>query len=131
MGSSRGLGRELALKLGKLRSTVICIDIHSPELDRTSHTVKASGGSSSYYQCDVTNKEQVERTISTIAREVGDVTMLFHCCSIPSPRAIVTNPPSVKQTIDVSITSYFHVSFCFVWTLIELSANVFIFLFKR
>jgi len=108
VGSSRGLGRELALKLANLRSTVVCIDIQSPEQETTSHTIRASGGVASYYQCDITSKEQVDKTISTIEKEIGDITMLYHCCSLPSPRAVITNPPSVKQTIDISVTSYFY-----------------------
>lgn len=99
------------MKLAKHRSTIICIDIQSPDQETTSNIVKASGGVASYYQCDVTSKDQVEKTISHIQRDVGDITMLFHCCSLPSPRAVNTNPPSAKQTIDISVTSYFYVSF--------------------
>lgn len=67
-------------------------------------------GSAFYYQCDITDKDQVEKTIDTIEKSIGDITMLYHCCSLPSPRAVVNNPPSAKQTIDVSVTSYFYVS---------------------
>lgn len=34
--------------------------------------------------------------------------MLFHCCSIPTPHALLNSPPSVKATIDLSVTSYFY-----------------------
>lgn len=87
---------------------MICIDIQSSDQETTSK--EALGGPTYYYQCDITAREQVERTIATIEKEVGDISMLFHCCSLPSPRSVVTNPPSVKQTMDVSVTSYFYVS---------------------
>jgi all-trans-retinol dehydrogenase (NAD+) len=114
VGSSRGLGRELAYKLASLNSTVICIDVQTPDQEIVTKRIINIGGSAFYYQCDITEREQVERTIEDIEKEVGDVTMLYHCCSLPSPRTVVTEPPSVKRTIDISVTSYFYVSFfCF------------------
>jgi len=110
VGSSRGVGRELAYKLGKLHSTVICLDVQSPETESVSKDVRMDGGNAFYFQCDVTNREQVENTISKIERDIGGISMLYHCCSIPSPRSVVNNPPSVKDTLDVSVTSYFYVS---------------------
>lgn len=110
VGSSRGLGRELAFKLAALDATVICIDLQKADQEMTSKTVVDLGGSAFYYQCDVTSKEQVEKTMSEIMSEIGKVTMLYTCCSLPSPRSVVTNPPSVRQTIDTSVTSYFYVS---------------------
>lgn len=104
------MGRELALKLANQHSTVICIDVQTAELESTCKKIGKAGGSAFYYQCDVTSRDQVERTIKTIEQDVGEITMLYHCCSLPSPRVVVTNPPSIKQTIDVSITSYFYVS---------------------
>lgn len=89
---------------------VVCIDIQTPDQETTTKQVADDGGSAFYYQCDVTNKDQVERTIAIIEKDIGDITMLYHCCSLPSPRSVVNNPPSVKQTIDVSVTSYFYVS---------------------
>lgn len=127
VGSSRGLGRELALKLGKQNATVICIDVQTPEQEETSKRVMdASRGSAYYYQCDVTDKDQVDKTIDDVAKNIGDITMLFHCCSLPSPRAVVNNPPSVKQTIDVSVTSYFYVSFPLILGLSSPTASHFL-----
>jgi len=108
VGSSRGLGRELCYKLGSLESTVVCIDIQSSEQEITSKQVNEAGGRAFYYQCDITSKDQVDKTVGTIVRERGEINMLYHCCSLPSPRTVVNNPPTVKQTIDVSVTSYFY-----------------------
>lgn len=110
VGSSRGLGRELAFKLAALDATVICIDLQKSDQEMTSKTVTDLGGTAYYYQCDVTSKEQVEKTMNEIMTDIGKVTMLYTCCSLPSPRSVLTNPPSVRQTIDTSVTSYFYVS---------------------
>jgi NAD(P)-dependent dehydrogenase (short-subunit alcohol dehydrogenase family) len=111
VGSSRGLGLELSVKLANLNSTVICIDIQPPDQETVTKRIIDAGGSAFYYQCDITKRENVEKTINSIEKEIGDVTMLYHCCSLPSPRTVVTEPPSVKRTIDISVTSYFYVSF--------------------
>lgn len=110
VGSSRGVGREIALKLAKLNSKVVLIDIQSPEIESVSKSIIVDGGIAHYFQCDVTSKEQVEATVGKIEKDIGDISMLFHCCSLPSPRSVVTNPPPVKHTLDLSVTSYFYVS---------------------
>lgn len=110
VGSSRGVGREIAMKLAAQKSTVICIDIQPADIESVSRSISVDGGTAYYFQCDVTSREQVDDTIARIEREIGAISMLFHCCSLPSPRCVVTNPPSVRQTIDVSVTSYFYVS---------------------
>lgn len=48
--------------------------------------------------------------MNVIQSELGEVTMLFHCCSIPSPRALVQDPPEIRHTIDLTILSHFWVN---------------------
>lgn len=86
----------------------MCIDIQDPELEVTSKIIKQNGHQVYYYQCDITDRKQVEKTIENIERENGEVSMLFHCCSILTPHALLNSPPSVKATIDLSVTSYFY-----------------------
>lgn len=60
--------------------------------------------------CDVTDKDQVDKAFLQIDKDIGNVTMLFHCCGVPSPRSLINEPPSIRSTLDVSIVSHFHVS---------------------
>jgi all-trans-retinol dehydrogenase (NAD+) len=102
----------LALKLASLNSTVVCLDVQTAEQEVVSKNIVEGGKSAFYFQCDVTDKNQVEQTIESIKNEIGEITMLYHCCSLPSPRSInVQETPSVKETFDLSVTSYFYVSF--------------------
>lgn len=102
----------MAFKLSAMNSTVICIDVQTPEQEIVSKQIVDSGKSAFYYACDITSREQVDRTIESIDKDVGCITMLYHCCSLPSPRSVVNinEAPSVKQTFDLSVTSYFYVS---------------------
>lgn len=35
--------------------------------------------------------------------------MLFHCCGLPSPRALIEEPLGICATMDLSVISYFWV----------------------
>lgn len=35
--------------------------------------------------------------------------MLFHCCGLPSPRALTEEPSGLRATMDLSVISYFWV----------------------
>lgn len=100
----------MAYKLASLNSTVICVDIQAPDQEKVSKLIVEKGKSAFYYQCDVTEREQVDRTIEDIEADVGNITMLYHCCSLPSPRTVTNEAPTAKETFDLSVTSYFYVS---------------------
>jgi all-trans-retinol dehydrogenase (NAD+) len=98
-----------------MRATVICIDVQDPDDENVSRAIKAEGGTAFYFQCDIAIRGQVDYTIGRIEKEIGGISMLYHCCSLPSPRSVTTTPPSVKETLDKSVTSYFYVSIGGKW----------------
>lgn len=94
-----------------MNATVICCDLQTPDQEVVSKQIVESGKKAFYYQCDVTDQVKVEKTIESIKTDVGEVSVLFHCCSLPSPRSVVNDAPPVKKTFDLTVTSYFYVSF--------------------
>lgn len=48
--------------------------------------------------------------MNLIKNELGDITMLFHCCGLPSPRTLVQASSEVRDTMDLSVISHFWVS---------------------
>ena len=56
-------------------------------------------------------KIQVVQTISKIRQELGEITMLFHCCGIPNPRTELESPPEIRRTFEISVLSHFWVCF--------------------
>ncbi|XP_076168924.1 17-beta-hydroxysteroid dehydrogenase 13 isoform X1 [Ptiloglossa arizonensis] len=107
VGAGRGIGRELAIHLCQLGVSVACVDINAENCNVT--VQKASQGLeiARTYICNVTNKNEVVRTVNTIKSELGKITMLFHCCSIPSPRALIQDRPEIRHTIDLTVISHF------------------------
>lgn len=111
VGASRGVGRELALQLAKLGALPVCLDINHVDNQKLVKEIRELGHEAFGYTCDVTSKDQVEHVIDAIDKDVGDISMYFHCCGVPSPRSLVTEPPPIQVTMDVSIVSHFYVSF--------------------
>lgn len=92
-------------------AVVVCVDVNSVDNEATVKQIRIAGGHAFPFTCDVTNSEQVAKTVQTIEREVSAITMLFHCCGVPSPRSYTHEPPAIQETINVSIMSHFWVSF--------------------
>ncbi|XP_029161076.1 17-beta-hydroxysteroid dehydrogenase 13-like [Nylanderia fulva] len=106
VGAGRGVGRELALQLCQFGVAVACIDINVETCIATVQSARQLHGICKNYQCDARDKEAVARTVNLIKNELGDITMLFHCCGLPSPRTLV-QASEVKDIIDLSIISHF------------------------
>lgn len=111
IGASRGIGQEIAIELGLLGAVVVCVDVKSIGNEGTVKQIRINGGQAYAYTCDVKSSDQVDRTIQSIERDVSAITMLFHCCGVPSPRTYTdAHPPAVQETINTSIMSHFWVN---------------------
>lgn len=106
VGAGRGVGRELAIHLCQLGVNVACVDISVENCYGTVQASRALGVAKGYI-CNITDKSEVAHTVNIIQSELGEITMLFHCCSIPSPRALLQDPPEIRHTIDLTVISHF------------------------
>lgn len=112
IGSGRGVGREIAIQLADLGAIVLCVDKNKHSNEDTVEFIKRRGGKAALYTCDITKKENVQKLSTQVKKDVGFVGMLLYCCGIPSPRSLLTQPPQdIHKTLDLTLTSYFWVSF--------------------
>ena len=93
---------------------VICLDVNATSNETTVIEARklVSDGAKKVlsYTCDVTNPNDVLKLSINIKNDIGDITMLFHCCGIPSPRSLLTKPPTdIHKTLDLTLTSQFWV----------------------
>ncbi|KAI4500186.1 hypothetical protein M0802_004603 [Mischocyttarus mexicanus] len=107
IGAGRGVGKEIAIQLSQLGVAVACVDINAENCKATVRRAIQFSGNAKPYICDVTNENQVTATVKKIVLEMGEITMLFHCCGFPSPHALIRDPPEIRQTIDISVLSHF------------------------
>ncbi|XP_076648674.1 epidermal retinol dehydrogenase 2 isoform X2 [Halictus rubicundus] len=107
VGAGRGIGKELALRLSKLGAKVACVDA---DIASCNVTVATAVGVAKSYYCSIIDEEEVAQTVNKIQHELGNITMLFHCCGIPSPRSLLEDQPDVREIIDVTVLSHFWLS---------------------
>ncbi|XP_058826104.1 17-beta-hydroxysteroid dehydrogenase 13-like isoform X1 [Topomyia yanbarensis] len=106
-GTSRGVGRDLALQLAEHGAKVACVDINSTDNDVLVKNINSSGYIAHAFECDVTNKNDVIRTTNAIEKKFGPISMLFHCCGVPSPRSLIKEAPTIQATLELSVVSHF------------------------
>ncbi|XP_033207447.1 17-beta-hydroxysteroid dehydrogenase 13-like isoform X1 [Belonocnema kinseyi] len=107
IGAGRGVGREVAIQLSQLGVSVACVDINRENCQVTAQRASQLSGVARPFICDVTDKNQVVENLQAIQSELGEVTMLLHCCGVPSPRSLMQDPPEIRKTMDVSVLSHF------------------------
>uniref|UniRef100_A0AAG5D5E5 Hydroxysteroid 17-beta dehydrogenase 11 n=2 Tax=Anopheles atroparvus TaxID=41427 RepID=A0AAG5D5E5_ANOAO len=107
VGSGRGVGYDLAIQLAALGVKVACIDINTTDNDLLVKKIQSSGGVACSYECDVTARSDVSRTVAAIENNFGTISLLFHCCNVPSARSLVTEPPPIETTLNVGVISHF------------------------
>merc|ERR1711963_742840 len=59
-GAGQGMGREIALELGRCGAVVICVDVNPDTNKETMHMVQQQRGLAFAYPCDVSSREQVD-----------------------------------------------------------------------
>ncbi|CAF4949746.1 unnamed protein product [Pieris macdunnoughi] len=108
IGAGRGIGQSLAIQLSDLGATVICVDINESNNERTVEYIKEMGNNDVHgYCCDITQKRNILALTRFIEKDIGFVTMLFHCCGVPSPRSLISLPPQdIQVTMDLTLNSY-------------------------
>lgn len=107
VGSGRGVGYDLALQLAALGVKVACIDVNATDNELLVKKIQSSGGVASAFECDVTSKVEVGRTVAAIEGSLGPISMLFHSCNVPSARSLVTEAPPIETTLNVGVVSHF------------------------
>jgi 3-oxoacyl-[acyl-carrier protein] reductase len=65
-GASRGIGKAIALALGKSGVKVACIARNEAKLAETAAEIAADGGSAAAYACDVTDSAAVQATVDAV-----------------------------------------------------------------
>jgi len=81
-GASSGLGKELAIKLGKLGAKVVLVARREKLLIKIQDQIMKDGGVAISLVCDVTDREQINRTVKIIVEKFGTVDILVNGAGI-------------------------------------------------
>lgn len=99
-GAGQGLGRADALRLAKDGFAIACVDIDEQKARETAELVRANGGSADFYQCDVTQRDEV----LALGNSISDVTALVNNAGIWKFHSILEMTQQDAQSVyDVNV----------------------------
>ncbi|BAS26712.1 SDR family NAD(P)-dependent oxidoreductase [Limnochorda pilosa] len=118
-GAARGIGRALALLLGRLGARVVIADL-SPAGADVEASVRAEGGSAFFVPCDVADAEAVGRLAAETHRAFGPVDLLvnnaIHC---PVVAVSEMDPATWDRVMAVNLRGTFLCARAFLPDLVE------------
>lgn len=77
-GASRGIGRAIAVRLGRAHARVACVARNREKLEAVAEEVRAAGGEASVHQADVSEAEAVQGVVDAVLGEWGQIEILVN-----------------------------------------------------
>ncbi|KAG6441854.1 epidermal retinol dehydrogenase 2 isoform X2 [Manduca sexta] len=103
-GAGHGMGREVALRFGRLGARVVCVDINDKGNEETLNMITEEKGRAYTYQCDVTNRDAVFALAEKVTSEVGEVTILVNNAGImPCKPILKHSEKEIRTLVDINV----------------------------
>ena len=110
-GGTHGLGMAIATGLAEAGANIIINDMFADKLDLAKQEYAKKGISIHTYVLDVTNEEEVDRTIPQIEKELGPIDILVNNAGIIKRIPILEmKADEFRQVLDVDLTGPFIMS---------------------
>lgn len=98
-GGASGMGRIFALNMAKRGTKVAVLDNHAGNLKK----VAAESSAIHPYQCDITDRAAVDKTVQRITTECGTIDRLVHAAAImPTAEISKMDPSDMVKIMDVN-----------------------------
>jgi 3-oxoacyl-[acyl-carrier protein] reductase len=88
-GASRGIGRAIALELGRCGAVVIGTSTTAPGADGIGQQLEAAGARGAGMALDVNDVQQVESTVAEIQKRFGDIAILVNNAGVTRDNLLV------------------------------------------
>ncbi|WP_223643004.1 SDR family NAD(P)-dependent oxidoreductase [Planococcus sp. 4-30] len=88
-GSEKGIGKETAKQLSKRGATVILADINEEGLELAVQDLKSTGGKAHSVKLDVTDKAQIDKSITQLIEKFGKIDILVNNAGISRPTRVI------------------------------------------
>lgn len=109
MGSGRGIGRAIALKLAAAGADVIVADILELEVESVSDEIKALGVKSKAYVVDVTKENQVNDMVDDVAKEFGSIDIMVNNVGFNSIKTFLdSDSEEFSKMIDINLKGVYY-----------------------
>ncbi|MBL9122656.1 MAG: 3-oxoacyl-[acyl-carrier-protein] reductase [Planctomycetaceae bacterium] len=81
-GASRGIGRAIALSLGRCGARVACVARDAAKLAETVDAIRATGGEADAWTCDVTDGPKINELVDQVVAKYGGLQILVNNAGI-------------------------------------------------
>ncbi|MEX2140019.1 MAG: 3-oxoacyl-[acyl-carrier-protein] reductase [Pirellulales bacterium] len=81
-GASRGLGRAIAIAIGRSGAKVACVARDATKLAETVSAIQQAGGTAEAFACDVTNSESVSQVVDQVTEKWAKLDILVNNAGI-------------------------------------------------
>lgn len=107
-GASRGIGREIALRLAACGAKIACIATTEEGARATATEIEQTGGSAKPYACDVSNGAQVEALFARVGDEIGVPEILINNAGVTRDGLVMRmSEDDWQKVIDVNLKGAF------------------------
>lgn len=96
-GASQGLGKELSLQLGVMGAKIALVARTESLLQDLKNQIKSASGEAEYFICDITNRSQIDQTVTQITKTFGTIDMLVNCAGIWTTTEFEEHKPELIQ----------------------------------
>jgi len=108
-GSSRGIGRAVALAYAREGAKVFLAARNEAELERAAREIRAAGGEAAFAAVDLARDGAAERLVREVERRYGALDVLVNNAGILGPRAPIASYPidAWEEVIQINVTAVF------------------------
>ena len=107
-GASRGIGKAIAIALGKSGAVVACLARNEEKLKETAAEITAAGGKASIHACDVTNSEAAQAAVDAVVEQHGRLDIVVNNAGITKDTLLpIMNDDDWDQVIAANLRSVF------------------------
>ena len=88
-GASRGIGKSIAKIFAESGSHVICVARSKDQIKTLADTINQSGGSASFYQCDISYEKAFRKLIDETVKNYNKIDILVNNAGITNDSLIM------------------------------------------
>ena len=107
-GAAQGLGQRIAITLAANGAHVACLDMKKEGLEETTKAITDAGGTADVYECNVTEREQVDQVIDAIIEKHEKIDILVNNAGITRDKLMLAmSDDEFESVINVNLRGAF------------------------
>ncbi len=111
VGGAQGIGKAVALRLGREGAHVVIADIDAPALDATGAEMRRAGAGVTTVQCDVRRSSEVDSMVKGIIDSLGRIDVLMYIAGVSGPAPFLQlTEQAWDDTVDTNLRGAFLVA---------------------